>query len=108
MIEDEGLIALLNFLVPEFDIPTRFTISRIIMVLYKEYYEETKVITEDISDCAITTDGGSSSNSVSFLEVGVHWIDGETLTLNSMMLAVQRSYERFYRGVSFDRQSEEE
>ena len=91
MIQDEGLIALLNFLVPEFDIPSRFTISRNIMILYKEYYEETKVITEDISDCAITTDGGSSSNSVSFLEVGVHWIDGETLTLNSMVLAVREN-----------------
>ena len=93
IVEDKGFKALMDYIVPEYAIPSRWTISKCITDIYKE--EKDKVIEElkGVKHCAITTDGGSSINSISFLDVNVHYIENDSLKLKSKVLAVRENRE---------------
>ena len=93
IVEDKGFKALMDYIVPEYEIPSRWTISKCITDIYKE--EKDKVIEElkGVKHCAITTDGGSSINSISFLDVNVHYIENDSLKLKSKVLAVRENRE---------------
>ena len=51
---------------PGYEMPKRKTVARYIKDLYDEEKEKVKASLEDVEFCAITTDGGSSSNATSF------------------------------------------
>ena len=77
MIEDEGFIELLQFLCPEFTVPNRSTIQRYIDEIYIEKKDEIIEELSEVQYLAVTSDGGSSSNAVSFQNTNVHYINKE-------------------------------
>ena len=66
MVDDAGFHAFLTLACPEYDPPSQPTIAKYIRRLYEEKKKE---ITEDLAEiefCAVTTDGGTSSDATSF------------------------------------------
>ena len=47
---------------------------------------------ENIEFCSVTTDGGTSSNAISYLDVNVHYIDQE-FNLKSTVLGIRENKE---------------
>ena len=92
MVEDEGFQELIEFLAPEFQVPSRKTITKVIAELYEEKKQETKDILSKVDYVSVTTDGGTSSNAVSFLDLNVHFID-ENMELRSQTLGVRENAE---------------
>ena len=82
IVEDSGFVAFLRLACPAYDPPSRKTLAK------NEF-------------CAITTDGGTSSNATSFQDTNVHYID-EDMKLQSHCLAVTENREAHtaanYRG----------
>lgn len=92
LVEDEGFQELIEFLAPEFQVPSRKTITKVIAELYEEKKQETKDILSKVDYVSVTTDGGTSSNAVSFLDLNVHFID-ENMELRSQTLGVRENAE---------------
>ena len=66
MVDDAGFHAFLTLACPEYDPPSQPAIAKYIRRLYEEKKKE---ITEDLAEiefCAVTTDGGTSSDATSF------------------------------------------
>ena len=87
IVEDPGFIAYSNSIRPEYDVPCRQTITNYIEREYTKKKDELKKELEPIEFVALTTDGGSSSNAVSFQDVNVHFINSEW-DMKSATLAV--------------------
>ena len=66
MVEDEGFAAFLALACPSYELPSRRTMAKYIEELYQKEHMRIKSCLEDIEFCAITTDGGTSSNATSF------------------------------------------
>ena len=66
MVEDPGFVAFMELACPGYEMPKRKTVAKYIKDLYDEEKEKVKASLEDVEFCAITTDGGSSSNATSF------------------------------------------
>lgn len=66
MVEDEGFAAFLALACPSYELPSRRTLSKYIEELYQKEHKRVKTSLENIEFCAITTDGGTSSNTTSF------------------------------------------
>ena len=92
MVEDPGFIAFLLLACPEYDPPSRKTIAKYIKQLYEDKKKEIKETLEDIEFCAVTTDGGTSSDATSFQDTNVHYIDKEMM-MRSHCLAVTENRE---------------
>lgn len=92
MVEDKGFRDYSFSLCPEYDVPSRFTISNYIEEMYE--VEKEKLISElkKVKWVSITTDGGSSTNAVSYIDVICHFID-ENWELKSTTLCVKQNKE---------------
>ena len=90
LVEDKGFRELIEFLAPEFQVPAATTVANDISELYEEKKKETMEIWSKVDYCAVTTDGGTSSNAVSFLNLNVHFID-EEMELKSFTLGVREN-----------------
>ena len=66
MVEDEGFAAFMALACPSYELPSRKTLSKYIEELYQKEHKKIKSSLEDVEFCAITTDGGTSSNATSF------------------------------------------
>lgn len=87
IVEDPGFITYSNSIRPEYDVPCRKTITNYIEKEYCKKKDELKKELEHIEFAAVTTDGGSSTNAVSFQDVNVHFIDSNW-EMKSATLAV--------------------
>ena len=92
IVEDEGFRELINFLAPEYEVPTHTTISANISSYYEEEKKKLRDELENIEFCSVTTDGGTSSNAISYLDVNVHYIDQE-FNLKSTVLGIRENKE---------------
>ena len=92
IVEDEGFVAFLGLACPAYDPPSRITLARYIRQLYESEHKRVKDALESIEFCAITTDGGTSSDATSFQDTNVHYID-EDWQLKSHCLAVTENKE---------------
>ena len=88
IVEDEGFIEAMKFIQPEYELPCAKTIVSYIDRTYNE--EKSKLMEElkEIDFVAVTTDGGSATNSTSFQDLNVHYIDKD-FNLKSNILTVQ-------------------
>ena len=92
MADDPGFHRFLNYLVPEYEIPCPNTLrnrydseyERILDIVIKEL--------EEVEFVSLTTDGGTSSNAVSFLDINAHYID-KNFEMKSVVLAVRENKE---------------
>ena len=92
MVEDKGFRVLMNLVCPQYEVPGKNTIGRYIVQLYEGEKKRVKENLEEIQYCAITTDGGTSSNAVSFQDTNVQYIDND-LHMKTHTLAVQENKE---------------
>ena len=92
MVKDPGFIAFLELACPEYDPPSTTTIAKYIKQLYDEKKNEICESLEEIEFCAVTTDGGASSDATSFQDTNVHYIDKE-MNMKSHCLAVTENKE---------------
>ena len=103
LVEDEGFRHFMEYLCPEYQVPSASTMSNYIDRLYEEEKEKLIKSLHEIEHVAITTDGGSSTNAVSFQDVNCHFVD-ENWELVSHTLAVQQNKEEHtaekYREIS--------
>ena len=90
IVEDPGFIDFSNSIRPEYDVPCRQTITSYIEKEYEKKKDELKAELEPIEFAAVTTDGGSSSNAVSFQDVNVHFINKDW-EMKSATLAVKEN-----------------
>ena len=90
IVSDPGFLAYSNFICPEFEVPCRMTITRYIEKLHEEKKRELKSELEPIEFVAATTDGGSSTNAISFQDVNVHYINS-SWKMKSATLAVKEN-----------------
>ena len=81
------------FLEPSYEVASRKTVTSYISDMAKESKENTCEDLKKVDYVSITTDGGSSSNAVSYLDVNVHYVDPEKFTLESKVLAVHQNVE---------------
>ena len=66
MVSDPGFHAFLSLACPEYDPPSQSSITKYIRSLYEVKKEEITESLANIEFCAITTDGGTSSDATSF------------------------------------------
>ena len=71
---------------------SRRTIAKYIAKLYEDKKKEIKETLEDIEFCAVTTDGGTSSDATSFQDTNIHFIDQE-MNMKSHCLAITENRE---------------
>ena len=105
LVEDEGFRNLMEYLCPEYQVPAASTITNYIDRLYNEEKEKLIKVLHNIENVAITTDGGSSTNAVSYQDVNCHFVS-EDWELVSHTLAVQQNKDEHtaekYREISDD------
>jgi hypothetical protein len=77
IVEDSGFRCLMDLLCPQYEVPSAKTIGRYIYQLYELEHSRIKEKLKDIEFCAVTTDGGTSSNAVSFQDTNVQYINEE-------------------------------
>ena len=92
MVEDSGFRILMNLVCPQYEVPTADTIGNYITQLYESEKKRIEENLEDILYCAITTDGGTSSNAISFQDTNVQYIDND-LYMKTHTLAVLENKE---------------
>ena len=90
IISDPGFIAYSNSICPEYDVPCRKTITNYIEKFFTEKKEQLEKELEPIEFVATTTDGGSSTNAISFQDVNVHYVS-DTWDMMSATLAVKEN-----------------
>lgn len=93
IVDDQGFFDLMEFCCPEFDIPSRTTVQNYINKDYQR--EKSKIVKEleSVEFCAVTSDGGTSSNAVSFLDTNVHFVT-DNFELKSYTLSVKENKEK--------------
>lgn len=72
--QDKGFQAFMCIICPVYEIPCAVTETKYICELYEEEHKKVEKL-KKIKFVAITTDGGMSSNAVSFQETNVHYLD---------------------------------
>ena len=90
IVEDEGFINYSRRLNPEYEVPCAKTISNYIE---KDYIKEKENLINDLDKIefvACSTDGGSSTNAVSYQDINVHYIN-DKWDLKSSTLAVRQN-----------------
>ena len=90
MVEDKGFRVLMNMVCPQYEVPSKWTIGVYIGKLYEEEKKRINDNLEKIQFCAVTTDGGTSSNAVSFQDTSVQYIDNNLL-MKTHILAVMEN-----------------
>ena len=90
LVNDKGFHDFIRILNSQYGIPSDTTISNYISDLYEEMKEKTIKDLEKPEFISVTTDGGSSSNSVSYVDVNAHYVDQEKFTLESRVLGVRK------------------
>ena len=93
IVEDEGFLELLDYLCPEYKVPTHTTISNYIKAEYKVMKQDVKEELKNIEFMAGSTDGGTSINAVSFQDTNVHVITNNW-ELRSYTLSVRENKEK--------------
>ena len=93
IVNDKYFKQFLNFLCPEFDVPANSTIAKYIDKEYEKAKEDTLKALEDVEFVSVTTDGGTSSNAVSFQDTNVHFLDKD-FVLQSLTLGVKENKEQ--------------
>ena len=66
MVSDPGFHAFLALACPEYDPPSQSTITKYIRSLYEVKKKELTESLAEVEFCAVTTDGGTSSDATSF------------------------------------------
>lgn len=86
VVEDKGFKNFINSLNPSYQLPSRKTISNVMLpALYEEVYNNTRKIIADVNSVTLTTDCWTSRNTENFLAVTAHFIDRD-FELKSVML----------------------
>jgi hypothetical protein len=93
MVEDEGFRRLMEMVCPEYDVPSANTITKYVQILYEETKAKIKKELEDPDDIVLTSDGGTSSNAVSFQTTNAHMIN-KNLELKTYCLGVRENKEK--------------
>ena len=105
LVKDEGFRILLNMLCPEYEVPCPQTIINFIENMYEETKEKIKDKLSEVEFVAITTDGGTSSNAVSFVGTNVHYLD-EDLNMQFHIIGVRENKEK-HTAINFRRKNDE-
>ena len=105
MVLDEGLRAFLGLLCPQYEIPCPNTISNYIREIYEENHKKIKEQLEKVEFLAVTTDGGTSSNAVSFQDTNVHYLD-DNLNMQVHTLGVRENKEK-HTAVNFRQKNDD-
>ena len=92
LVLDEGFRAFISFLCPQYEVPCPKTISNAIREIYEETKEKIVNKLAEVEFVAVTTDGGTSSNAVSFQDTNVHYLD-EDLNMKVHTLGVRENKE---------------
>ena len=77
LIESEAFRHFIQTICPEYTVPCSKTINNKIEKMYVDVKGTVKKSLEKLEFCSISTDGGSSSNSSSFHDIGVHYISDD-------------------------------
>jgi hypothetical protein len=93
MVEDEGFKRVMELAAPEYDMPCAKTISTYIQTLYEEEKKKIMECLKEPEHMALTSDGGTSSNAVSFQATNVHFIDAD-INLKYFCLGVRENKEK--------------
>lgn len=93
LVQDKGFRDLLGILCPEFEVPCYQTITNLIKDIYEEKKKEVTENLEEPEFISVTTDGGTSSNAVSFLETNAHYLDKD-LNMKYHTLGVRENKEK--------------
>ena len=92
IVKDEGFIEFTSSICPQYEVPCSNTVGRNIEDLYFDKKQELIKELKNVKWLAITTDGGSSTNAVSFIDVNVHYVS-ESWELKSVTLGVRQNKE---------------
>ena len=93
IVEDKGFRNLIALLCPQYEVPCHQTMTTYITEIYEE---KKKVVQDDLKNAefiAVTTDGGTSSNAVSFQDTNAHFLD-ENLNMQCYTLGVRENKEK--------------
>ena len=93
MVKDPGFLAFMEYTCPEFEVPSTQTISNRVKEIYAKEKEKLKEKLREVDWVAITTDGGTSTNAISYQDTNVHFLD-ENLKLVSYVLSVKENKEK--------------
>ena len=92
LIECEGFKEFVKEICPEYEVPSGYTITKIMEKMYEDEKEKLKTELKEQEFVAVTSDGGSSSNSASYQDTNVHYIT-ENFELKSKILSVKENKE---------------
>lgn len=92
MVECEGFREFVKEICPEYEVPSRFTITKRMEKMYEDEKEKLKTELKEQEFVSVTSDGGSSSNSASYQDTNVHFIT-EKFELKSKILSVKENKE---------------
>ena len=92
LIECEGFKEFVKEICPEYEVPSGYTITKRMEKMYEDEKEKLKTELKEQEFVAVTSDGGSSSNSASYQDTNVHYIT-ENFELKSKILSVKENKE---------------
>ena len=92
MIECEGFKEFVHEICPEYEVPCKVTINNRMEKMYEVEKEKLKTELKEQEFVAVTSDGGSSSNSASYQDTNVHFIT-KNFELKSKILSVKENKE---------------
>ena len=92
LVQDRGFRDFIALVCPEYEVPSDKTIANYIEELYREKVNEVKSELQKIEFVAVTSDGGSSINQISFQDENVHYINDD-FELKVKTLAVRENKE---------------
>ena len=93
MLKDPGFVRLINYLAPEYEVPSPTTVTNNILKEYDRVHSEVCKELKDVEYVSLTTDGGTSTNAVSFLDVNAHYVTSD-FEMKSVVLAVRENKEK--------------
>ena len=105
IVMDEGFRIFLNMLCPEYEVPCSQTIINFIQNMYEETKEKIKDKVAKVEFVAITTDGGTSSNAVSFVGTNVHYLDDD-LNMQVHTIGVRENKEK-HTAINFRKKNDD-
>ena len=92
MVECEGFKEFVQEICPEYEVPSKVTITNRMEKMYEAEKEKLKAELKEQEFVAVTSDGGSSSNSASYQDTNVHFITNN-FELKSKILSVKENKE---------------
>ena len=93
LVMDEGFRVLMSILCPEYEVPCTQTIINYIQEMYEKEKEKITSKLAEVEFLAVSTDGGTSSNAVSFVGTNVHYLD-EDLNMQFHTIGVRENKEK--------------